>query len=140
VTVAVLEEKKMTNFTLTDSDLKVEWFSGTGGGGQYRNKHQNSCRLIHLPTGVVESAQTRSRNNSYKEAFNALKSRIEVAVRRGDKAVVDALRKSQVGSGMRGDKIRTYQFKHNQVKDHVSGKSTTCDRIMEKGEFNLLWN
>jgi peptide chain release factor 1 len=137
VTVAVIkpQDKK---FELKESDLRIEWFSGTGGGGQYRNKHQNSCRLIHIPTGTVETAQCRSRENSYKEARTNLAQKLERATQNKAHAETAAVRKEMVGSGMRGDKIRTYRFQDDSVTDHNSGKSAQVAKVM-KGNFDLLW-
>jgi len=87
---------------------------------------------------VVATAQCRSRENSLNEAKTTILERLNghsTAVHNAEQA---STRKSQVGSGMRGDKIRTYRFQDNQVKDHVTGKSAACDKVMG-GNFNLLW-
>ena len=123
---------------ISDSDLKVEWYSGTGAGGQHRNKHQNSCRITHIPTGVVATAQCRSRQNSYDEARAAIVDRVLSAAKSSYHKDVSQDRKKQVGSGMRGDKIRTYRFQDDRVQDHVTGKSASCEKVL-KGNFNLLW-
>lgn len=138
VTVAIIDSNRSQVASIKESDIRIEWFSGTGGGGQHRNKHQNSCRLIHIPTGITESAQTRSRESSYKYAFDALKKRIESESASKANGEISIIRKEQVGSGMRGDKIRTYRFRDDLVKDHESGKSASCDKVM-KGNFDLLW-
>ena len=124
--------------SISDSDLKVEWYSGTGAGGQYRNKHQNSCRVTHIPTGVVATAQCRSRQNSYDEARAAIVDRVLSAAVSSYHENISQDRKKQVGSGMRGDKIRTYRFQDDRVQDHVTGKSASCEKVL-KGNFNLLW-
>jgi peptide chain release factor 1 len=141
VTVAVLNSA-VNSRTLADSreesDFKVEWFSGTGSGGQHRNKHQNSCRLIHIPTGIEQIAQTRSRTSSLNQAKLGIIKVLDELVFRQNKAVQDTSRKSQVGSGERGDKIRTYIFKIDTVNDHISGKVASCKEVL-KGKFDLLW-
>jgi peptide chain release factor 1 len=137
VTVAVLEKQDST-LRVSENDLRVEWFSGTGNGGQHKNKHQNSCRLIHIPTGTTEVAQTRSRNNSLTLAREGLFRKLQTLTRRRVELETAAIRKEQVGSGMRGDKIRTYRFRDDTVTDHVTGKSAPCSKIM-KGHFDLLW-
>lgn len=124
--------------TVPLTDLRIEWYSGTGAGGQHRNKHQNSCRITHIPTGVVATAQCRSRQNSYNEALDALEKRIASSVERQYNMTVAEDRKQQVGSGMRGDKIRTYRFQDDVVKDHVTGKSSSARKVLA-GNFNLLW-
>ena len=132
-------EQNSLSISIKESDLKVEWYSGTGAGGQYRNKHQNSCRMTHIPTGVVVTSQCRSRNNSYTEAFAAIEQRVLFSSKKSFDQEISSERKKQVGSGMRGDKIRTYRFQDDSVQDHVSGKSANCTKVL-KGYFNLLWS
>lgn len=122
-----------------DGDYRVEWFSGTGCGGQYRNKHQNSCRLIHIPTGIEKVAQTRSRTSSLDQAQKALDTILDNMEKKQLSDRQASIRKEQVGSGERGDKIRTYRFQDNVVTDHGTGRTAPCDQVM-KGKFNLLWN
>lgn len=124
--------------TIEDSDLKVEWYSGTGAGGQHRNKHQNSCRITHIPTGVVTTSQCRSRQNSYDEARLEIEERVLSTARNSYHKNVSQDRKKQVGSGMRGDKIRTYRFQDDKVQDHITGKIASCEKVL-KGNFNLMW-
>lgn len=137
VTVAIIDTKTHT-FLCKDSDLKIEWYSGTGAGGQHRNKHQNSCRITYLPTGQVATAQCRSRQNSLESAKKALLEVVHNNAHNQFKQVVDSDRKQQVGSGMRGDKIRTYRFQDDVVKDHVTGRVGSVKQVM-KGNFDLMW-
>jgi peptide chain release factor 1 len=139
VTVAVIDRMaENRSATIPETDLKVEWYSGTGAGGQHRNKHQNSCRITHIPTGVVVTAQCRSRQNSFNEAMTTLQSRIDNEVKRQYNSTVASDRKQQVGSGMRGDKIRTYRFQDDNVQDHITGKRSTVKKVLS-GNFDLLW-
>ena len=140
VTVAVIDSIGVKSFsTIPESDLKVEWYSGTGAGGQHRNKHQNSCRITHIPTGVVVTAQCRSRQNSLAQAMAEIQQRIDNEAQRQYNNHIASNRKSQVGSGMRGDKIRTYRFQDDSVQDHVTGKRSKVKKIMN-GNFDELWN
>lgn len=140
VTVAVIDRMaEIESATIPETDLKVEWYSGTGAGGQHRNKHQNSCRITHIPTGVIVTAQCRSRQNSYNEAITELQSRIDNEVKRQYNNTVASDRRTQVGSGMRGDKIRTYRFQDDNVQDHVTGKRSSVKKVLS-GNFDLLWN
>lgn len=123
---------------IPDSDITIEWFSGTGAGGQYRNKHQNSCRVTHIPTGIVATSQHRSRQNNLTEAKAVLYNRVFAMTNGSHNKAVSSNRKQQVGTGMRGDKIRTYRFQDDRVQDHITGKTTSCDKIM-KGYFDLVW-
>lgn len=121
-----------------DSDLRIEWYSGSGAGGQNRNKCQCCCRLTHLPTGTVATSQTRSRHNSYKLARETIVERVEAAANMKHGHAVALDRKQQVGTGMRGDKRRTYRFQDDIVKDHITERSTTCTKVLN-GYFDLLW-
>ena len=128
--------EKITEFP--DSDFKIEWYSGTGAGGQHRNKHQNSCRITHIPTGQVATAQCRARQNSLDQAKCNLLSLLQLQDKQKQKSEVSSIRKVQVGTGMRGDKIRTYRFQDDIVKDHNTGKIASVEKVL-KGNFDLLW-
>jgi peptide chain release factor 1 len=140
VTVAVVDAGISCNLQrIPNSDLKIEWYSGTGSGGQFRNKHQNSCRITHLPTGEVATAQTRSRQNSLNLAMADIQQRVNSRIKTENNTKVSVTRKQQVGSGMRGDKIRTLQFNHDIATDHRTGKKMSASRFM-KGHMDELWN
>ena len=128
----------MVEFIIKESDLRLEWFSGTGCGGQHKNKHQNSCRLIHIPTGITQTAQTRSRENSYKLAYTELIKLVSKISYDNHKGQTASIRKDQVGSGMRGDKIRTLRFQDNTAVDHRTGKRMLADKFM-RGFMDELW-
>ena len=137
VTVAIIDPT-ITEIKFKDSDFKIEWYSGTGAGGQHRNKHQNSCRITHLPTGLVTTAQCRSRLNSQEQAMESLVQQLKGGALSEQKIALAQDRKQQVGSGMRGDKIRTYRFQDDAVKDHISNRSASVAKVM-KGNFDLMW-
>jgi protein subunit release factor A len=138
VTVAIIDVVQRQDNILTEKDIEVEWYSGSGAGGQHRNKHQNSCRITHKATGIITTAQTRSRQNSYKLAFDELNKRISEQQQDMMTTKISADRKMQVGSGMRGDKIRTYRFQDDIVVDHRTGKKAKASHVM-RGNFDLLW-
>lgn len=137
VTVAVIDPAVIAT-TIAESDLKIEWYSGTGAGGQHRNKHQNSARVTHIPTGIVVTSQCRSRQNSLAEALATIQSRVDQILQASYNHSVASDRRAQVGSGMRGDKIRTYRFQDDRVQDHVTGKTATTKKVLA-GNFDLLW-
>lgn len=137
VTVAVVDDIDISK-EYTDDDFSVEWFSGTGKGGQHKNKVQCSCRVIHKETGLSETRQSRSRKNNYRDAKESLIKRLKQNQSSTVKNEIDATRKNQVGSGMRGDKIRTYRFQDDVVTDHISNKRAKVSKVM-KGQFSLLY-
>jgi peptide chain release factor 1 len=137
VTVAVIDPS-VKKTTIQEKDLRIEWYSGTGAGGQHRNKHQNSCRITHLPTGVVATAQCRSRENSYDEALSTIYKRVDNNNQMMYNSEIANDRKTQVGSGMRGDKIRTYRFQDDRVQDHLTNKVASATKVLA-GNFDLLW-
>lgn len=137
ITVAIVDETKIP-FTLNDKDIRIEWFSGTGAGGQHRNKVMNSCRMTHIPSKTVVTAQTRSRQNSLTEARTTLEQRLNEAHDKQSHSHTTSDRKKQVGSGERGDKIRTYRFQDDKVHDHNTGKIVSLKKVMS-GNFDLLW-
>ncbi len=119
-------------------DYTVEWFSGSGAGGQHRNRHQNSARIMHVPTGIVRAAQTRSRENSLRSAMAAINEELDRLSGHVMNAVENQARRGQVGSGERSDKRRTFRFQDALVHDHVTQKSMTMGRFMN-GYVDLLW-
>ena len=137
VTVAITDPAEVTA-KVNESDLRIEWYSGTGAGGQHRNKHQNSCRITHIPTGTVATAQCRSRQNSLDQALSTIHKTVDEMVKNQYNNVIASDRRQQVGSGMRGDKIRTYRFQDDVVKDHVTNKSNSVKKVLG-GNFDLLW-
>lgn len=139
VTVAVLNQVSNSSFEIQESDLKVEWYSGTGAGGQHRNKTLNSCRLTHVPTGIMTTSQTRSRQNSYANALAQLQTQLQHKSRQQAHVHYNMTRQQQVGSGQRGDKVRTLQFTHDRVVDHRTGKVITAQQFM-KGHMHKLWS
>jgi peptide chain release factor 1 len=138
VTVAIIDPS-VQQVSVEEKDLRIEWYSGTGAGGQHRNKHQNSCRITHIPTGMVATAQCRSRENSLAEARTAILAKIDNKSKIQYNNDLASDRKLQVGSGMRGDKIRTYRFQDDVVKDHITDQTASVKKVLS-GNFDLLWN
>jgi peptide chain release factor 1 len=140
VTVAVIDrDAEIGSATINPRDLKIEWYSGTGAGGQHRNKTQNSCRITHIPTGTIAKSECRSRTNSLNEAMAEIQRRVDEMAQRQYNKDIATDRRQQVGSGMRGDKIRTYRFQDDVVQDHITGQKSSVKRVLN-GNFDLLWN
>ena len=139
MTVAIIDDTESPRaVAIPETDLKIEWYSGTGAGGQHRNKHQNSCRITHIPTGEVATAQCRSRQNSLDQARTDIQQRVDKLTKTSYNTHIASDRRQQVGSGMRGDKIRTYRFQDDVVKDHVTDRTASVKKVLA-GNFDLLW-
>ena len=124
VTVAVLPVVEDVEIEINPADIKMEVFRASGAGGQHINKTSSAVRLIHVPTGMVAECQTqRSQLQNREYAMNMLKSRLyDIEKQKQDSEVANA-RKSQVGSGDRSEKIRTYNYPQGRITDHRIGMS-----------------
>ena len=123
-TVAVLPVVEDVEIEINPSDIKMEVFRSSGAGGQHINKTSSAVRLIHEPTGIVVECQTeRSQFQNKDNAMRMLKTKLyDIEKQKQDNAVKNA-RKSQVGSGDRSEKIRTYNYPQGRITDHRIGLS-----------------
>jgi len=137
VTVAVLPVPEEAEFALNPADLEITTTKGSGPGGQNRNKVESEVAILHKPTGLrVRYGSERSQHQNRQTALSILAARLsqqQAAQRMQDK---NALRKHQVGSGQRGDKIRTIRTQDNQVKCDLTGR-TVSFTVYSKGNITF---
>ena len=138
-TVAVLPEVSDVEIRIDPGDLQIDTFRSSGAGGQHVNKTESAIRITHLPTGtVVECQDERSQYKNKDRAMKILASRLYEAERARQQQARAAERRSQVGTGMRNERIRTYNFPQGRVTDHRIGLTLyKIDRIMD-GELDEL--
>jgi peptide chain release factor 1 len=132
-TVAVLPEAEEIDLVVNDADLKIDTMRSGGAGGQHVNKTESAIRITHLPTGIVVVMQEeRSQHRNKAKAMALLRSRILDGERQRADEARAADRKSQVGSGDRSQRIRTYNFPQGRVTDHrINLTLYTLDKVIE---------
>jgi len=112
---------------LTKKDFRLEWFSGSGKGGQHRNKHENCCRITHIESGISAiGTASKSRVENQKAAFSVLASRLMAAQDQGN---------VRRGSS---DEVRKYHEPRNEVLDHASGLRQTYKRVVIHGDLGEM--
>ena len=138
-TVAVLPEMDEASVEIRPEDVEMQVFRSSGAGGQHINKTSSAVRLIHKPTGiVVECQQERSQVQNRAKAMNMLASKLYEIEQEKIEGAISAERRSQVGTGMRNERIRTYNFPQGRVTDHRIGLTLyKLDQIMN-GDLDEL--
>ena len=121
-TVAVLPEVEDVDFEINEADLRIDVYRASGAGGQHVNKTESAVRITHIPTGVVVACQSeRSQHQNKDAAMKILRSKIYEQMVKDQENELAAERKSQVGTGDRSERIRTYNYPQGRVTDHRIG-------------------
>ena len=119
VSVAILPEAKEIDVDIKPEDIRIDVMRASGAGGQCVNKTDSAVRITHYPTGIVVSCQeTKHQAQNKEKAMTMLRSRIYEMKRQEEHDKRDSMRSSQIGSAMRAEKIRTYNFPQNRITDH----------------------
>ena len=139
VTVAVLPEAEDVEVTIDPNDLRIDTYCASGAGGQYVNRTETAIRITHLPTGIVVQCQDeKSQLKNKEKAMKVLRARIYDRAQQEQADAVAADRRSQVGSGDRSERIRTYNFPQGRVTDHRIGLTLyKIDAVLD-GELEEL--
>ncbi len=139
VTVAVLPEAQDVEIDVNPADLQIDTFRSSGAGGQHINKTESAIRITHLPTGtVVECQDERSQYKNKDRAMKILKSRLLEAEKEKQASAIAGERRSQVGTGDRSERIRTYNFPQGRVSDHRIGLTLYKLEAILNGELDEL--
>jgi peptide chain release factor 1 len=139
-TVAVLPQvEDDVEIEIKPSELQVDTFKASGAGGQYVNKTESAIRITHLPTGIiVASQQERSQQQNREKAMQMLRATLHDRKRREQEEAVGSMRRSQVGSGDRSEKIRTYNFPQDRVTDHRINRNFGNIRSIMDGDLRQI--
>jgi len=136
VTVAVLEEPREVDLHIDERDIEWVTCRGSGAGGQHRNKTESAVQMKHLPTGIsVRVENERSQHQNKAVAYQVLRARIHAQRTTASAEARDNVRRQAVGSGERGDKIRTIREQDDRVTDHRSNR-----QIRYKDYIRGIWD
>ena len=137
VTVVVLEAVDEMRWVLDDRDLVMRFQRDTGPGGQHRNKTESCVVLTHVPTGLQAKSADRCQHANRRQARAVLEARVREHFQKLALTERSFERKTQAGSGQRGDKVRTYSAQHGLVTDHRTGRKASLKKILA-GDLALL--
>jgi len=136
--VAALVEKDESSWVLNERDLQTFTTKDSGPGGQHRNKTESCVVMRHIPTGIEAKAASKSQHANRRTARAILEARVAAHLEHIESESRSAARRAMIGSGMRGDKIRTYREQDDSVVDDRSGRRTRLSDIRKNG-LEKLW-
>ncbi len=135
--MAVLPEVEEIEIQIDPDDLEIDTFRASGPGGQHMQKNDTAVRITHRPTGIVVGSQDeRSQLQNKEKAMRMLRARLYNQAKAKQEAEINAARRSQVGSGDRSEKIRTYNYPQSRITDHRLGRSWHNLAAVMEGEVN----
>ncbi len=138
-TVAVLPEAEDVDIKIEEKDLRIDSFRGSGSGGQHVNTTDSAIRITHIPTGIVVVQGEKSQHQNKAKAMKILRSRLYEIEKQKKDSERSELRKDQVGTGDRSERIRTYNFPQNRVTDHrINLTIYNLDNILNEGKIEQL--
>lgn len=138
-TIAVMGEPEEVEIEVKEADLRVDFFRASGPGGQKVNRTSSAVRLTHIPTGLVVSIQDEtSQHKNRAKAMRVLRSRIYDHVESQRREKEQSLRRGQIGSGDRSQRVRTYNFPQNRVTDHRLKQNFNLEKIVKEGALEKM--
>jgi peptide chain release factor 1 len=132
-----MEKSEYKMVEIKQSEIRIETTRGTGNGGQHKNTTDSCVVITHLPTGIKVVRDGRSQHKNKEEAMAEITKRVNNYYRTGVVSEEVEQRRSQIGTGFRGDKIRTYTYKNDLIFDHKTGKKASLRQVF-KGNLKLL--
>jgi len=137
VLVTLIDDKQVKEITISESDLEVRYTTGTGAGGQHKNRTSSCVIMKHIPSGLKIKIDGRNQHQNYREAKKELQKKLNSLNNSNFKSDEKEEKRNQVGINNRSNKMRTYNVKTGLVKNHISGKKTSLRNIY-KGKLELI--
>ena len=140
-TVAVMPEAHEVDFEINEADLKVDTMRSSGAGGQHVNKTESAIRITHVPSGIIVScSEERSQLQNRTRAMDMLRAQLAARKRREAEEAVGSLRRSQVGTGDRSEKIRTYNYPQDRITEHRINQNFQNIKAILDGDMERMVN